>query len=81
MTFSVGESLLKIEICFWHFTREKGNEEVKFFYSFFCGIMYEVADMLEIADDIKKFAISAEFKLLKHEDKVEIAIYIYIQQF
>ena len=43
--------------------------------------MYEVADMLEIADDIKKFAISAEFKLLKHEDKVEIAIYIYIQQF
>ena len=52
--------------------QKKEDKEAELFYNYFCNEMYGEAGELKTADDIEKFAISAEFKLLKHEDKVKI---------
>lgn len=56
---------------------KKGDKEVEALYSLFFDNMLIEAEMLKTADDIEKFAISGEFKLLKHKDKVEIVENVY----
>lgn len=67
-------TLIENSAILWKYTlrEKKGNEKAEAFYNYFRDEMHEEAEMLKTADDIKKFAISKEFKLLKHEDKVEI---------